>query len=97
MDKKQKAQEEKWQAENDARTLADALAILDDPDRLKRARKAAATILETELENAQRNEDRAKALARVAEGKPLENLDLRKAFTSKQKPGLKDLYPWPSL
>ncbi len=91
MDAKQKAQEEKWQAENDARTLADALAIMDDPDRLKRAREAATSILQQELESAQRNEDRAKALARVAAGKAGENLALRKRFPSGQKSGVKDL------
>ena len=39
------AEEKKWQAENDARTLAEADVINNDPERLEAAQKAAKEML----------------------------------------------------
>jgi len=59
-------EEEKWKAEDDARTLAGAMAILDDPERLKKAKKAAKKLLEQEEEWAEEAEQKRKAMARLA-------------------------------
>ena len=40
------AEEKKWQAENDARTLAEADVINNDPERLEAAQKAAKKMLD---------------------------------------------------
>ena len=53
------AEEKKWQAENDARTLADAEVIKKDGVRLGEAAKAAKTMAEEQQE-------KATALARIA-------------------------------
>lgn len=53
------AEEEKWMAESDARTLAEADAIRQDPGRMEKAKKAAKRMLEEE-------QDRVNGLAKVA-------------------------------
>ncbi|HPY89061.1 MAG TPA: hypothetical protein PLG34_13905 [Spirochaetota bacterium] len=45
-EKEMKAQEEKWQAEDDARTLARAIEIIGDSKRLKKAQEASNNQLE---------------------------------------------------
>ncbi len=60
MAKELSAEEKKWRAESDARTLAEAEAIKADPKRLKVAQGAAKEMAEEE-------ERRAKAMKAVAD------------------------------
>ena len=52
-------QDLKWQAENDARTLADAKVIMTDSKRLSAAKKAAESIADKQMKE-------AKAMKKVA-------------------------------
>lgn len=61
------AQEKKWQAEGDAHSLAEAIAINSDPARLKAAHKAAKDL-------ADEAKQRADALKSVADKNPVERL-----------------------
>ena len=54
--------EEKWQAENDARILQDAVVIKNDSKRLKKAVEAAKRLAKEKMEEAD-------ALAKIAKGK----------------------------
>ena len=47
------AEEKKWQAENDARTLAEADVINNDPERLEAAQKAAKKMLDEQKRQAE--------------------------------------------
>lgn len=62
-------QEEKWQAESDARTLAMADTISQDPERMKRAQKAAAGMVKDEKERAEEQKVMSDALKRLAESR----------------------------
>ena len=62
MSKPQIAIDRKWEAENDARTLAEAMAIKKDKPRLSKAAKAAKSMAEEEMV-------KAKALKQVAKRK----------------------------
>jgi hypothetical protein len=53
--------EEDWQAEDDAHTIARAEEVKADPERLKRAQKAAKRIVEQEKARAKAMEKLAKA------------------------------------
>lgn len=55
-------EEEKWEAENDARTLQDAVVIKNDAKRLKKAVEAAKRLAEEKMKEAE-------ALAKIAKGK----------------------------
>ena len=55
-------EEKRWQAENDARTLAEANVIQSDPERLDKAKQAAAKMAEEERA-------RANAMSKVARSK----------------------------
>lgn len=55
----QTASDKKWQAENDARTLAEAETIKQDPNRLKPAQDAAQKMVD-------QKRDEANAMAKVA-------------------------------
>jgi len=55
-------EEEKWQAENDARTLQDAVVIKKDPKRFKKAVEAAKRLAEEKMKEAD-------AMAKIAQGK----------------------------
>ena len=57
------ADEKRWRAEEDARTLAEARVIADDPGRLVGAKRAA-------LRMAEEEKDRASAMNSVAKIKP---------------------------
>lgn len=57
-----KQEEEKWQAESDARTLAEAEVIRKDGPRLKKAQKAA-----KQMEKERKDE--AEAMAKIANAK----------------------------
>jgi cobalamin biosynthesis protein CbiD len=58
--------EEKWKAEEDARTLAAAHAITKDPERLKRAQEAAKDLKEDMREHADHAKDSADAMDALA-------------------------------
>lgn len=55
------AEEKRWQAESDARTLAEANVIREDPERMKAAQGAAKKMAEDEREQ-------ANAMSKVARG-----------------------------
>ena len=56
------ASEKRWQEESDASTLAQAEVILNDPERLAAAKRAAKRL-------AQQQEKEAEAMTRIASGK----------------------------
>jgi len=58
--------EEKWKAESDAHTLAQAMIIMDDPERLKKARRAAKKLLEDQIERAEEAQAERDALVRLS-------------------------------
>jgi hypothetical protein len=60
-------QEENWKAESDARTLAMADAISGDPERMKRAQKAAAGLVKDEEEREEEQRVMTDALKRLAQ------------------------------
>ena len=60
--------EKDWQAEADAHSLAEAMAMQSDGGRLKAAQRAAKTMIEEEQERAENGLLRTKALRKVAKG-----------------------------
>jgi isochorismate synthase EntC len=62
-------QEEQWKAEGDARTLAMADAISKDPERMKKAQKAAAGMVKDEKEREEEQRVITDALQRLAESR----------------------------
>jgi hypothetical protein len=58
--------EEKWRAESDARTLAEAHAISEDPDRMKKATKAAKDLADEMQKRAKEAGDSADAMQMLA-------------------------------
>lgn len=73
------AEEKRWRAQEDARTLAEAENIKLDDKRMSAAKDAAKRIAEEEM-------DRAKAMNKVASGKLAGTGTTKKKTTSKQKP-----------
>ena len=59
-------EEEQWKAEDDARTLVRAMTVLEDPERVKKAKKAAKKLLEQQKEWAEEAEQERNAMARLA-------------------------------
>jgi len=66
MAKVEEFDEEKWKAEQDARTLADAHAIMKDADRHKKAQDAAKRLAEDEAARAKEAQDRSDAMQMLA-------------------------------
>lgn len=64
--KQKQEQEEQWKADEDARTLARSMMIMEDPERVQRARKAAKKLLEQQEEWAEEAELERQALARLS-------------------------------
>lgn len=60
------ASEEKWRAQDDARTLARASAIQKDPIRLKEAKKEAKAMLREEEAAAKEANNRLAAMRKIA-------------------------------
>jgi hypothetical protein len=58
--------EEKWRSESDARTLAEAHAIGQDPDRMKKATKAAKDLADEMQKHAKETADSADAMQMLA-------------------------------
>ncbi len=77
-------QEDQWKAESDARTLALAEAISADPDRLKRAKKAAGSLVRDAKERAEEEQVMTDALKRLSEGRA------RKAKSKKRYPNTEE-------
>jgi len=65
-------QERRWQAENDARTLAESKVILDDAARLIAAKRAALNI-------AKKDQDQVDAMKAVSKTKPVKGVKKREA------------------
>jgi hypothetical protein len=63
------AEEKRWQAEGDARTLATADAIRSDPKRVKAARSAAKTLVTEAQERAKQEKAEANAMSKIAKKK----------------------------
>ncbi len=63
----------RFEAEDDARTLARAAAIGSDADRMKAAQKAAKTLFKEDKDRAEMAEKSSKALEKLAKG----NLTIR--------------------
>lgn len=74
------AQEKKWQAESDARTLAESQVIMKDPKRLAAAAREAGTM-------AAKQEKDAKAMAKVAAKAPAKPQVKPTAKRQNKKPG----------
>ena len=60
--------EKDWQAEADAHSLAEAMAMQSDGGRLKAAQGAAKTMIEEEQDRAEKGVLRTRALRKVAKG-----------------------------
>lgn len=58
--------EEEWKAEEDARTLARGMAIMNDSDRMTKARAAAKRLLSDEKKRTEEQEDMTDALSQLA-------------------------------
>jgi len=60
-------EEKRWRAESDARSLAEAKVIMDDPERVKAARTAAADLVQRRqerLKEDQKEVDKLKSIAK---------------------------------
>lgn len=60
--------EKQWEAESDARVLAEAEIVKKDEKRLSAARKAAKHLIEDEKKRAEEREDMVRALQDISEG-----------------------------
>lgn len=58
--------EEQWKARDDARALSQAFVIMNDSDRLKKAKAAAKKLLEEKAEQAEQAEEEKDALSKLA-------------------------------
>ena len=65
----QKKEEQKWQAEDDARTLARVITLRSDTARMARAKQGAKRILADEKKMAKEKKEEVEALGRVAKDK----------------------------
>ena len=85
---KMSAEEKKWRAEMDARTLAEADAIRSDPKRKQEASKAAKGLVAEEKQRAKESDKRAKAMGKVAKesGKTKPKASKPKPQRAKPKP-----------
>lgn len=61
-------QEQKWQAQSDARDLSSAMLIHKDPKRVARARVAAKQMLKDDKQNLKDQQERMAALKTLAAG-----------------------------
>jgi hypothetical protein len=59
-------QEKRWQAEEDARALARAKEVQDDPKRLKAAQSAAKSLVAEEMKYLEEKQDKLAGLKRLA-------------------------------
>ncbi len=79
--------EHNWEAEQDARSLARAMVIKADPERMKKAKSAAKRILKEKRDDVKEQKEECDALRKISGGKYKNMAEARDAAKEDYKNG----------
>ena len=79
--------EHDWEAEEDARSLARAMAVKADPARMKKAKAAASRILKEKTKDAKERKEEVAALRKISGGKYKNMAEVREAAKEEYENG----------